>query len=143
MPYSYEYPRAAITTDIAVFGRLNERTFLLLIQRANDPFREAWALPGGFLDMNEDLESCAKRELREETGLSIATLRQLHTFSAVDRDPRHRTISTVFVADLDTCPHVKAGDDARNAKWFDIETLPDLAFDHAEIISMAIKRMGF
>lgn len=139
MNYSYEYPRAAITTDIAVFGRSNKQTYLLLIQRANEPFKGAWALPGGFMDMDEDLETCAKRELREETGLKVESLMQLHTFSAVDRDPRHRTISTVFVAELDTCPSIKAGDDAQNAKWFAINELPDLAFDHQEIVRMALK----
>jgi len=141
MPYSYEYPRAAITTDIAVFGRSNKQTYLLLIQRANEPFQGAWALPGGFMDMHEDLETCAKRELKEETGLKVESLTQLHTFSAVDRDPRHRTVSTVFIANLDACPTIKAGDDAQNAKWFAINDLPDLAFDHQDIVSMALERI--
>lgn len=109
---------------------------MLLIERGNEPYKGCWALPGGFLDMDETLEECAIRELEEETGLkvSIESIRQVGTYSRVNRDPRGRTISTAFIAVVDSPLPVKGQDDAARAEWFAIDSLPPLAFDHADII---------
>lgn len=109
---------------------------VLLIERGNEPYKGCWALPGGFLDMEETLEECAIRELEEETGLkvSIESIRQVGTYSRVNRDPRGRTISTAFIAVVDSPLPVKGQDDAARAEWFAIDSLPPLAFDHANII---------
>lgn len=133
--YSYEYPRAAMTVDSIVYVKEEGKTFLLLIQRGNEPYKNKWAFPGGFLDMDETLEQAAIRELNEETGLIVPAMKQFRAYDAIDRDPRHRTISVVFTAELDEKKEVKGGDDAAQAKWFPIDELPELAFDHAEIIS--------
>ncbi len=142
MSFSYDYPRAAVTVDAAVFCHLNKGLHILLILRDRPPFEGMWALPGGFVDMSETLEEAVARELKEETGLWGILLEQLHTFSALNRDPRHRTISTVFtgVTTAENCD-ARAGDDARNAKWFPINELPKLAFDHDEILKMALKKI--
>jgi len=140
MPYTYRYPRPSVTADIAVFGKHDQKTVLLLIQRKNDPFKDMWALPGGFMDMEETLEAAASRELNEETGLEGIVLKQFKTYSAIDRDPRQRTITTIFVAMLDQKPEgLSAGDDAADLLWFDIHELPELAFDHSEIVQEILK----
>lgn len=132
--YAYEYPRPAVTVDALVLCK--QRAELLLIQRKNEPFKNSWALPGGFVDMNETLEEAVKRELKEETNLTISSLKQFKTYSKVNRDPRGRTISTVFYAILDQKPsNLYAKDDAKNLKWFSLGNLPTLAFDHNEIIA--------
>ncbi len=139
MSYTYQYPRPAVTTDAIVFLEKRDGLQVLLIQRKNEPFQGMWALPGGFLDMGETLEKCAERELEEETGLSGIKLKQLHAFSTIDRDPRGRTIGVAFWG-FTTKENslVKGGDDASEAKWFPIKKLPALAFDHTEILEMAI-----
>lgn len=112
---------------------------ILLIQRNNYPFEGKWALPGGFVDLDETLEYAAKRELEEETGIQVNSLKQFYVFDEINRDPRHRTISVVFyeiITKKEIIP--KAADDARDAAFFNIRNLPDLAFDHNIIIKKAI-----
>ncbi|MGB5989463.1 MAG: NUDIX hydrolase [Marinifilaceae bacterium] len=142
MMYQYKYPRASITVDSLVFMKENDALMLLLIKRKNDPFKDCWAFPGGFLDMDETLETAVGRELEEETCLKGIEFTQLKTYSSLDRDPRGRTISTAFIGftTLDNC-QVKGADDAAEAKWFNTNNLPSLAFDHKEIIEDALKRI--
>lgn len=137
--YCYEYPRAAITVDILLFN--NKNNSVLLIKRGGEPFKGAWALPGGFMDMDETLEQAAARELQEETGIQVdwSELKQMHTFSAIDRDPRHRTVSTVFVWEVPDEIACKGSDDATDARWFPLDSLPKLAFDHEEVMKIFIK----
>lgn len=138
--YNYEYPHPAVTVDVALFCIREQRPCILLIKRAADPCKDKWALPGGFIDIDEELETAARRELAEETALQIddIPLQQLHTFGTVDRDPRERIITVVYYGfSPSDALKPKAGDDAKEAQWFDIENLPTLAFDHAEIIAMA------
>jgi len=132
--YSYEYPRAALTVDAIVFVKELETTRVLLIERGKEPFFGKWALPGGFIEMDETLETACKRELEEETGLRVDSMQQFRTYDAIDRDPRHRTISVVFSTELNELAEVKGNDDAAQAKWFLLEELPQLAFDHARIL---------
>ena len=136
MNYTYKYPRPALTVDMAVFKKTTDRYEILLIKRKNNPFVGMWALPGGFVDMDETVEMAATRELFEETNLSNLQLEQFHVFSEVDRDPRGRTVSVVFIGLLEEPKDVKAGDDAEEVCWFEINNLPDLAFDHIKIIRM-------
>ena len=138
--FEYEYPRAAITADIIVFIKETAVIKLLLIKRGREPFKNTWALPGGFMDMDETIEKTAIRELKEETSLKNIELKQLYTFSEINRDPRHRTVSVVFYGftDKNNCNAV-GGDDASEAAWFNITDLPKLAFDHKKIIDFAIK----
>jgi 8-oxo-dGTP diphosphatase len=117
---------------------------LLLIKRKNPPFEGKWALPGGFVEIDETLEEAAKRELKEETGISNIDLKQLHTFGAIDRDPRGRNISVVYYGLLDGEKiSIKADSDACEVKWFPIEKLPELAFDHIDIIDFAAEHIKF
>ena len=132
--YQYEYPRPAMSVDIVVCRVIDEAEHLLLIQRKHDPFRGAWALPGGFMDEGETLEQAAARELKEETGLDAIQVTQIGTFSAVDRDPRYRVISTAFVADFDEQQEPVAADDADDYRWVKLEDVQELAFDHAVIL---------
>lgn len=134
MNYSYEYPRPAVTTDAILILNENQKQFILLIQRGNQPFKDSWALPGGFVEMEEELDVACARELNEETGITGVQLKQFATFGSPDRDPRGRTISIVFWAVVNTRIEPKSGDDAKNAKWFLFDELPPLAFDHREII---------
>lgn len=132
--YSYPYPRAALTVDALVYTIENHVKWVLLIERGKEPYKNKWALPGGFIEMNETLEEACKRELKEETGLSVGKMKQFKTFDKIDRDPRHRTISVVFSVELNEKSVVAGGDDAARAAWFPISQLPELAFDHREII---------
>lgn len=136
--YEYEYPRPALTADVVLFS--DDMKEVLLIQRSNEPYRGCWAFPGGFLEMDETLEQCARRELREETGIEIGTLHEIGTFSTVNRDPRGRVITAAYCATVgkDTVKPM-ANDDAANAKWFSVENPPELAFDHEEILEKALK----
>jgi len=141
--YTYKYPRPAVTTDCVIFGitRDGERR-VLLVQRGNEPFRGMWAFPGGFLNMDETLEQCARRELKEETGLDTPIrFEELKSFSTVGRDPRGRTISVAFVAEV-PLSEVKGGDDAAEARWFPLDEIPQLAFDHGEMLQAALERLG-
>jgi 8-oxo-dGTP diphosphatase len=132
--YTYKYPRPALTVDSIVFTKENDSTFVLLIQRGQEPFKNKWALPGGFVNMDERLETACRRELEEETGLKVDKTEQFKAYDAIDRDPRHRTISVVFSAEISEKQEVKGGDDAAHAKWFSLEELPELAFDHQQIL---------
>ena len=129
--FTYNYPRPAVTTDAILVSPLKK---VLLIERGREPFKGTWALPGGFVDMDESLETACKRELEEETGIQIQELKQFKAYGDVNRDPRHRTISVVFYALADTEIEPKAGDDAVNARWFALTDLPELAFDHGKIL---------
>ncbi|HPF51245.1 MAG TPA: NUDIX hydrolase [Draconibacterium sp.] len=133
--YTYKYPRAALTVDALVFTQKGNEKFVLLIQRGKEPFKNKWALPGGFVDMDETLEQACIRELEEETGLTVQKMEQFKAYDAIDRDPRHRTISIVFSVELDEQKQVKGGDDASRADWFPLSNLPELAFDHHQIIN--------
>ncbi len=144
MPYTYEYPRPALTVDCVIFGYddLHSQLRVLLIERSGDPFQGSWALPGGFVDMDEDLEKAALRELEEETGMKDVFIEQLYTFGAPGRDPRGRVVSVAYFALVRPDAHtVKAASDARNVKWFEIDSLPKLAFDHEQILEAAINRL--
>lgn len=140
---TYEYPRPALTVDIVVFGYdASQALKLLLIQRGGEPFKGQWALPGGFVEMDEDLETSALRELEEETGVRDLFVEQLYTFGQPGRDPRGRVISVAYFALVNFQDHpATAASDADRADWFQIDQLPELAFDHAEIIDRAIDRL--
>jgi 8-oxo-dGTP diphosphatase len=142
MPHTYEYPRAALTVDCVVFGLDDEDLKVLLIQRGLAPFEGTWALPGGFVRVDETLEEAARRELEEETGLRQVFLEQLYTFGAVDRDPRERVVSVAYYALVKLSDHdVHAATDARDAAWFGVHDVPSLAFDHAAILQVALDRL--
>ncbi|HOV32122.1 MAG TPA: NUDIX hydrolase [Candidatus Hydrogenedens sp.] len=137
--YIYEYPRPAVTVDAVVFRRNGNDWEALLIKRFNAPFEGYWALPGGFVEEEETLERAVERELFEETLLSGVRLCQLKAFSNPHRDPRGRTITVAFVGILEKPEaNIQANDDAREVKWFSLDGLPELAFDHSEIIDYAI-----
>jgi len=141
-PYCYRYPHPAVTTDVALFTIRADALQLLLIERGNEPFKGSWALPGGFVDIDEDLDDCAARELAEETGVENLYLEQLGTFGRPGRDPRERVISVAYLALApETQLSVRAGDDAAAAAWFPVKALPTLAFDHDEIIAVAHRRL--
>ena len=129
--YSYNYPRPAVTVDAILVSRQNS---VLLIERGREPFKGRWALPGGFIDMDEELETACKRELEEETGIRVGELKQFRAYGGVNRDPRHRTISILFYAFTDDELLAYAGDDAAKAHWFPLNQLPELAFDHRQIL---------
>lgn len=136
-PHTYKYPRPALTVDMIVTRKVSSGQEILLIQRLNPPFKDQWALPGGFVDMDETLEQAAARELAEETGLEDVDLVQFKAFSTLGRDPRGHTISVIFTGAVSKDSNVSAGDDAKNASWFNTNELPSLAFDHADIIQEA------
>jgi 8-oxo-dGTP diphosphatase len=142
MAFTYEYPRAALTVDCTVLGFDGEALNVLLIRRGLSPFESAWALPGGFVRCDETLDDAARRELAEETGLSNVYLEQLYSFSAIDRDPRERVISVAYFALVrSTDPLPEAAIDAAEAAWFEVGSLPPLAFDHAEILATSLSRL--
>lgn len=139
--FCYRYPHPAITADCAVFGFDGRKLYVLLIERGVEPYRGQWALPGGFMHIEEDIEHCAVRELREETGLTNVYLSQFHTFSSVNRDPRERVVTIAFLALVRKSDLIKAGDDAAKAVWFEMDNLPRLAFDHAVILKEALNAL--
>lgn len=142
MPYTYRYPRPALTVDCVVFGFNGGELKVLLIQRGLEPFQGRWALPGGFVQVDESLDAAARRELLEETGLTGVFLEQLYTFGEVKRDPRERVVSVAYFALVNLSRHqATAGTDARQAQWFPISKLPRLAFDHAIILDTALTRL--
>lgn len=143
MSYTYEYPRLMLTVDAVVFRQNGSLLEALLIQRKHDPFAGMWALPGGFVDMDETVESAIVRELEEETGLRAENLKQLYTFSAIGRDPRGRSVSVTFFGLVEmNNSAVIGGDDANDAKWFDIRNLPQLAFDHIKAVELAVSKIN-
>ncbi len=131
MTYTYPYPRPAVTVDAIL---ISPNQSVLLIERGRQPFQGKWALPGGFIEMDEELEAACKRELDEETGIRIEELKQFRAFGSVNRDPRHRTISVIFYAFVEDEIVPEAGDDASKAQWFPLDELPELAFDHLQIL---------
>lgn len=156
--HCYAYPRPSITTDVAVFTVENGRLRVLLIERSEAP--TGWALPGGFLQVGDaqteravaggeqppaqnldfTLEDCARRELREEAGIEVGALHQIGAFGAANRDPRGRYVTVAYWCFVHQSQHrPKAGSDARAASWWDIESLPDLAFDHNDLVSAALR----
>jgi len=142
MPHSYEYPRGALTVDCVVFGLDDDELKVMLIQRGLPPFEGKWALPGGFVHVDESVDQAARRELEEETGLRNVFLEQLYTFGAVNRDPRERVISVAYYALVKMSDHrVLAATDARAAAWFGVHDVPSLAFDHADVLELAIERL--
>lgn len=129
--YTYQYPRPAVTVDAIL---ISKKRSVLLIERGREPFKGKWALPGGFIEMDEELETACRRELVEETGLRVGELKQFRAFGGVNRDPRHRTISVIFYSFPEEESEPLAGDDAAKAQWFQVDKLPELAFDHQQII---------
>ena len=143
MQYCYPYPHPAVTTDIVIFTIQEQQLNVLLVRRGNDPFKNQWALPGGFVDIDEDLDVCAQRELHEETNLRDVYLEQLYTFGQHKRDPRERIITVAYYAliPIDRL-QPKAGSDAAEVQWYSVNELPDLAFDHDQIINKARERVA-
>lgn len=138
--YAYRYPRASITADSVLFAEQDGQIFVLLIQRGNEPYKGCWAFPGGFLNMDETVARCAERELEEETGIVMSGMQFVGIYSDVERDPRGRVITAAYTA-ITTMPQATAADDAADAKWWPINDLPHLAFDHETILNDAIKLM--
>ena len=136
MTYTYKYPRPAVTGDCIVITKEVDAK-VLLIQRADEPYKGCWAFPGGFLNMDETTEQCAIRELEEETGLKVNDVHQIGAYSKVDRDPRGRTITVAYLAIIDNPISVLGQDDAAKAEWWPLSALPQLAFDHNDIINDA------
>jgi 8-oxo-dGTP diphosphatase len=142
MPYIYEFPRAALTVDCVVFGFDEGELKVLLIERGLEPFKGKWALPGGFVRLEETLDEAARRELEEEAGLKNVFLEQLYTFGEVDRDPRERVVSVAHFALVKLSAHAtKAATDAADARWFPLSKIPKLAFDHGKILAVALARL--
>ena len=132
----------AVTTDIVIFTIVDGALNVLLIERAHDPFKGRWALPGGFLELDESIDTCARRELAEETGVTDVYLEQLYTFGAVERDPRGRVVTVAYFALVpEGNVDVRAASDAKAAGWHPLGGLPGLAFDHADIVALAHERL--
>jgi 8-oxo-dGTP diphosphatase len=149
MSYNYKYPRPAVTVDAVVIYWNTEawqhsRPLLLLVQRKKEPFQGKWAFPGGFLEIEEEPKTGALRELKEETGLELQQLHQVQAFGKVDRDPRGRTISIAYLGLIHEgdLPSVKADSDAGDARWFPIDELPEMAFDHRDILKVSCLRLN-
>lgn len=138
--FCYKYPHPSVTTDCVIFGFDGAKLMVLLIERGVEPFKGRWALPGGFLRMDESSEQGALRELNEETGLEGAYIKQFHTFTNPQRDPRERVITIAYYA-LVRISDVKGGDDAARAEWFPLDEVPALAFDHDQILRMASREL--
>lgn len=136
--YAYRYPRASITADAVLFAEKDGQMYVLLIQRGNDPYKGYWAFPGGFLNMDETVAHCAERELEEETGIVLPGMLLVGIYSDVERDPRGRVITAAYTA-MTTMPEATAADDAAAAKWWPLDALPKLAFDHDKILADAMK----
>ena len=136
--YSYQYPHPAVTTDVVVFTIRDGELAVLLIERGCEPECGRWAIPGGFIEIDEDLETAARRELREETSVEAGELEQLYAFGRPDRDPRERVITVAYVTILRAGQtSIRAASDAADAAWFPMRKLPQLAFDHRKILAMA------
>lgn len=140
LKYHYKYPHPSVTTDCVIFGFDGVKLKVLLIERGIEPFKGRWAFPGGFIKMDESAEEGALRELKEETGLTGAYIKQFHTFSDPNRDPRERVITIAYYA-LVRIQNVKGGDDAAKAQWFDFDEVPALAFDHDRILRKAMQEL--
>lgn len=142
MGFTYKYPHPAVTVDCVVFGFDDADLKLLLIQRKLEPFKGRWALPGGFVRVDEDLETAARRELADETGITSLYLEQLYSFGDPKRDPRERVISIAHYALVKLADHqLRAASDAAEVAWFPVAELPKLAFDHEKIAETALRRL--
>ena len=130
-----------VTVDCVIFRKFNAEDEILFIQRKNDPFAGQWALPGGFVDEHEDLKDAAARELEEETGLKVRELEQIGAFGKPHRDPRHHTVSIAYIGFAPDSTLAVGADDAAEAKWFSVKSLPKLAFDHADIVNLALEKV--
>jgi 8-oxo-dGTP diphosphatase len=139
--YAYQYPRASVTADAVLFAEKEGQMYVLLIQRGNDPYKGYWAFPGGFLNMDETVAHCAERELEEETGIVLTGMQLAGVYSDVERDPRGRVITAAYTA-MTTMPEATAADDAAAAKWWPLNALPKLAFDHETILRDAKRVMN-
>ena len=138
--YWYKYPHPSVTTDCVIFGFDGSKLKMLLVQRGLEPYKGCWAFPGGFMKIDESAEEGAARELKEETGLEGAYIRQFHTFTAPQRDPRERVITIAYYA-LVKMQAVAGGDDAADARWFALDEVPQLAFDHDQILRKAMQAL--
>ena len=138
MSYTYKYPRPAVTADCVVITHEAEPR-VPLIKRGGEPFKDCWAIPGGFMEMNETTEQCAVRELKEETNIVISDLHQIGVYSKVDRDPRGRTVSVAYLAITDKAQDAIGQDDAAEVKWWPLTALPKMAFDHDDIMRDAVR----
>jgi len=140
--YIYDYPRPMLVVDALIFSVRGGRLEILLIKRGHPPFEGMWAIPGGFVELDEELDHAAARELEEEAGLGGIELHQFHTFGAVGRDPRGRVITVAYLAVIDASMHVpRAGDDAADVIWLPADELPRLASDHNLIVNRALEFM--
>ena len=139
-PYQYRYEHMAVTTDCVIFTFEERQLKVLLVRRGGEPFKGSWSFPGGFLQLNETAMDGALRELREETGLVASAIGELGVFSDVNRDPRERVITIAYYA-LVKPSEVIGGDDADEAAWFPVDSLPELAFDHKKIFEAAMERL--
>jgi 8-oxo-dGTP diphosphatase len=140
--YQYEYPHPAVTADVVIFTIRDEQLKVLLIKRGGSPYKGKWALPGGFVQMDEALDEAAARELEEETGVKDVYLEQLYTFGAPQRDPRERVVTVAYYALIPSDRiSIRAASDAEAVGWFGMDELPRLAFDHADILNMAHDRL--
>jgi 8-oxo-dGTP diphosphatase len=140
--FTYEYPRAALAVDTVLFGVDEGDLKVLLIQRKLAPFQHAWALPGGFVRLDETVDEAARRELEEEAGVKDVYLEQLYTFGTLNRDPRERVVTVTYYALAKLSDHrIRAATDAMGVGWFSLDDLPKLAFDHASIVALAHERL--
>lgn len=140
MSYTYDYPHFAITVDAVIFTKSDEGLSVLLIRRAHEPFMDCWAFPGGYINIDEVIDNAVYRELKEETNISNVSLKRFDVFDALDRDPRERTVSVVYYGFMDgSNVPIKAGDDAKDVQWFPVNKLPELAFDHSEILKKILE----
>lgn len=140
MIYEYKYPRPAVTADAVVITQ-NEPRKVLLIERGGEPFKGCWTFPGGFMNMDETLEECVIRELKEETGLVVTEVKPIGSYSRVDRDPRERTLSVAYLMLVEDQLPVKGQDDAKQVKWWPLNDLPELAFDHSKILNDTLETL--
>ncbi|MCX6303404.1 MAG: NUDIX hydrolase [Bacteroidetes bacterium] len=140
MGYTYNYPHFALTADAVIFYKSDTGLNVLLIRRAHEPFKDRWAFAGGYVNIDEVIDVAVYRELEEETNISNVLLKRFDIFDALDRDPRERTVSVVYYGFIDgSIVPIKAGDDAKDAKWFPVNKLPELAFDHSEILKKILE----
>lgn len=142
MSYTYEYPHPSVTVDLVIFTIAENDLKVLLIRRGGEPFKGRWALPGGFVEIDESLEKAAARELKEEAGVTKVYLEQLYTFGEPKRDPRGRVISVSYFALVDADrQRIRAASDADEAEWHSVFSAPKLAFDHKKILEYAVWRL--